>query len=109
MIDKKIVDWLNLKSETDEDMLIVGMIVGTISALNQKINRLKKYDKERDIALHARLIAETRKETAKKVLQAVMLKAWSHNTDENGNVWNYCITVGELNEIAKQFSTEVEE
>ena len=42
MIDKKIIDWLNVKSKTDEDCFIVGMIVGTISALNQKVNKLEQ-------------------------------------------------------------------
>ena len=37
MIDKEIVDWLNLKSETDEDMYYVGRIVGTISVLFHKL------------------------------------------------------------------------
>lgn len=50
-----------------------------------------------------------RKETAKKVLQTVKLRAWANNTDENGKVWNYCITSDELNEIAKQYGVEVEE
>ena len=36
-------------------------------ALQCQVNRLKKYDKERDIALHARLISETRADTVRKM------------------------------------------
>ena len=41
------------------------------------IERLKKYDEERDIRLHARLIANTKSETAKEVLKD--LKKFMHN------------------------------
>lgn len=37
--------------------------------LKSTINRLRAYDKERDIALHANLITKTRKETTKKILK----------------------------------------
>ena len=46
MIDKRIVDWLNVKSKTDEDCFVVGMIVGTISALNQKVNKLEQQNEQ---------------------------------------------------------------
>lgn len=41
------------------------------------IERLKKYDEERDIRLHARLIANTKSETAKEILED--LKKYMHN------------------------------
>ena len=43
MIDEKIIDWLNQKAKTNEDMFIVGMIVGTISTQNQILEQLKEY------------------------------------------------------------------
>lgn len=43
----------------------------TIVKLQDHIKLLKKYDEERDIALHARLIAETRKEVAREIFAEI--------------------------------------
>lgn len=40
-----------------------------VERLRNHINRLKKYDEERDIALHSRLIAETRKKVAREIFE----------------------------------------
>lgn len=40
-----------------------------IKMLNNKVNSLKKYDKERDIALHSRLIATARAEAIKEFVE----------------------------------------
>lgn len=39
--------------------------------LQSQVNRLKKYDEERDIALHAQLIANTRQEVASEVFEEI--------------------------------------
>ena len=39
--------------------------------LQSEVNRLKKYDEERDIALHARLISETKIETAREIFEEI--------------------------------------
>lgn len=39
--------------------------------LNSQVNRLKKYDEKRDIALHARLIDETRANTASAIFKDI--------------------------------------
>ena len=38
-----------------------------VARLQSQVNRLKKYDEERDIALHARLISNTRREVAREI------------------------------------------
>lgn len=42
-----------------------------VARLQSQVNRLKKYDEERDIALHAELIAHTRQEVAKEIFEEV--------------------------------------
>lgn len=39
--------------------------------LQDQVNRLKKYDEERDIALHARLIAETREKVTTEIFEEI--------------------------------------
>ena len=39
--------------------------------LQSQVNRLKKYDEERDIALHAKLIANTRQEVAEEIFKEI--------------------------------------
>lgn len=39
--------------------------------LQSQVNRLKKYDEERDIALHARLIANTRSQVAREIFEQI--------------------------------------
>ena len=40
-----------------------------VARLQSQVNRLKKYDKERDIALHEKLIANTRQEVAREIFE----------------------------------------
>ena len=42
-----------------------------VDRLQCEVNRLKKYDEERDIALHARLIAETREKVAREIFKEI--------------------------------------
>lgn len=46
-----------------------------IKRLESKVNRLKKYDEERDIALHARLIATSRAEGIKEFAEKLISRA----------------------------------
>lgn len=39
--------------------------------LQSQVNRLKRYDEERDIALHERLISETKSETAMEIFAEI--------------------------------------
>ena len=66
------------------------------------INRLKKYDEERDIALHARLIAEAKADTVRKLQERLKSKL----NDCCRYIWNnreYFIVGEELiDQIAKE-------
>jgi phosphoribosyl-ATP pyrophosphohydrolase len=42
-----------------------------VERLQSQVNRLKKYDEERDIALHARLITETREKVAREIFEEI--------------------------------------
>lgn len=67
------------------------------SKLVGTIHRLQKYDEERDIALHARLKAETRKETAKEILKILQGYNYDGEIDELIKV------------IGKRYGVKVEE
>lgn len=49
-----------------------------------------------------RLLKQSRIETVLNVITEIKSRAWSFNTDENDKVWEYHITVSELNDIVKQ-------
>ena len=46
-----------------------------VERLQSQVNRLKKYDEERDIRLHARLIANAKSEVAREIFSAIQ-NAW---------------------------------
>ena len=65
--------------------LLIADALSLIKELTEKnerlkchVNRLKKYDEERDIALHARLISETRADTVRK-MQERLKEAFEHS------------------------------
>lgn len=71
--------------------------------LNIKINRLKQYDEERDVALHKRLIDETKAATVKKMQEK--LKERTHNMYPS--IDSYCLSkkavfVSDIDQIAKE-------
>lgn len=47
-----------------------------------KINRLKAYDEERDIALHARLVRETKQEVAREIIDEFKTKVLDYVKDK---------------------------
>ena len=63
-----------------------------IRSLKSRIRRLEAYDEQRDIALHARLIDETRAETAREIFEEI-----EKLIEPNGNyLWRW-----DLNKIAE--------
>lgn len=42
-----------------------------VARLQSQVNRLKKYDEERDIALHSKLIADTRQKVAREIFEEI--------------------------------------
>lgn len=70
--------------------------------LKRHVNRLKKYDEERDIALHARLIRESKADTVREVQDKAKAKAFP----EDG-CGNECIYMTDLVQIIKQISEGV--
>ena len=57
------------QGEAEKQKLELWRLQGEIERLQSKINRLKKYDKERDIALHERLIANAKAEVAMEIFR----------------------------------------
>ena len=57
-----------LKDDCDDFMPKDVVPKSEVDRLRNHINYLKKYDEERDIALHSRLIAETRKKVAREII-----------------------------------------
>lgn len=55
------------------DMLPSADVVARsdVERLQSQVNRLKKYDEERDIRLHTRLIANAKSEVSKKILDEI--------------------------------------
>jgi hypothetical protein len=70
--------------------------------LQGRVNRLKKYDEERDIALHARLISETREKVAREIFEEIK---------EIGSfgepIVDYiCMSFDELAELKKKYTED---
>ena len=72
----------------------------TIVKLQGQINRLKKYDEERDIALHARLIAETRKKVAREIFKEI------ERLCDARLYWNNCAIIqrDDIAELKKKYT-----
>lgn len=68
-----------------------------VARLQSQVNRLKKYDEERDIALHARLIANTRQEVAREIFEEI---------EEYTTSWcgDYLISIEKLAELKKKYA-----
>lgn len=64
--------------------------------LRSQVNHLKKYDEQRDIALHARLVEETKQKVAREI-SANIKKAIS-NMKYNANTTRKTVNVEELKE-----------
>ena len=69
-----------------------------VARLQSKINRLEKYDEERDIALHSRLIANARSEAAKEIFEEIDNKiGFQHDVIDILNI---------LDELRKKYTEE---
>ena len=89
-----------------ENIAIIQDTVTYIHKLESKIKRLEEYDEKRDIALHAKLIDRTRKETAKEILQHFMdAPTCQHPTIATGN---FMFGKDYIRELAKKYGVEVE-
>ena len=76
-----------------------------VARLQSEINRLKKYDEERDIALHARLISETRVKVAREII------GYFESRITQRNDGTYClpvITPDCIAELKKKYITETQ-
>ncbi len=80
-----------------------------IKRLQEKVNRLKQYDEERDIRLHARLIAEAKAEAYKECIEKVKEKANKSNwfCNESMVQRNYTITEEKLNNLLKELVVKI--
>ncbi len=82
--------------------------------LKSTIKRLRAYDKERDIQLHANLISKTRKETAERDFNAI-IKALEERKDRvkafygNAERVGVDIAIRAVKTIAKQFGVDLRE
>ena len=54
--------------------------------LQSQVNRLKKYDEERDIALHAQLIANTKQEVAREIINDFVKMAKEKIEQKDGHI-----------------------
>lgn len=72
-------------------------------ALQCRVNYLKKYDEERDIALHARLIAETRADTVRKMQERLMQKILENTVGNDSFAY---FLKGYIDQIAKEILEE---
>ena len=69
-----------------------------VARLQSQVNRLKKYDEERDIALHAELIAHTRQEVAREIFEEIDV-TWSERT-------SVCEFFENIAELKKKYTEE---
>ena len=80
-------------------------LINRLEAENQKlkfqVHRLKQYDEERDIALHARLIATAKVESGKEFAEGLKEKACSYDLP---NYHSFdAVTVEDIDDFAKEF------
>lgn len=84
-----------------------------VAKLQSQVNRLKKYDEERDIALHAKLIANAKAEVAREIFAEIeeLAKIYTFPVVKNGVVeiakepfW--CIEPSDLAELKKKYIGE---
>ena len=67
--DNDLVRWINEQPTAD----VVPK--SEVERLQCQVNRLKKYDEERDIALHKRLIANAKAEVAREIFEEIEKKS----------------------------------
>ena len=73
-----------------------------VARLQSQVKRLKMYDEERDIALHARLIAETRTKVASEIFEDIDELMIDHAKGDIDNHWLY---VG-IEKIKKRYTED---
>lgn len=76
-----------------------------INKLTYQVNRLKKYDEERDIRLHARLTATAKAEVIKEFAERLKEKSEYIDTDE---FWCDLVTTEDIDNLAKEMVGEAE-
>lgn len=112
MTDKEIEGLLSDLSEftcPNVDISIHSMAeyaLDYINRLKAENRRLKAYDHERDMQLHARLIESTRKDTAENFAETLIALLWEENKGET-------ITIKDLHTVIKdvakaQYGVEVD-
>lgn len=78
-----------------------------VRKMQSQINRLKKYDEERDIALHARLISCAKAECAKEIIEEIKNNSSTIVAVENGHeiyeTKTHQISAIKLDEIKKKY------
>jgi hypothetical protein len=74
-----------------------------IERLQSKVNRLKQYDEERDIRLHARLIATAKSEAYKEFSERLLRKATFMRDEET---INGVVKVGDIYEALEEMECE---
>lgn len=57
-----------------------------VEGLQSQVNRLKKYDEERDIALHSKLIADTRQKVAREIINDFVKIAKEKIEQKDGHI-----------------------
>lgn len=98
-VDNSTKEFLKLHDKYQEQKSVVERLQG-------QVNRLKKYDEERDIALHARLIAETREKVVREIFEEIERNSSycvaSHNGEEIYETKTYTISALKLAELKKK-------
>lgn len=95
--------------ESEEAIVKVNVLESSLDLINRleaenkrlkaQVHRLKQYDEERDIALHARLIATARAEAAKEFAEGLKEKACSYDLP---NYHSFdAVTVEDIDDFAK--------
>jgi hypothetical protein len=79
-----------------------------IERLESKVNRLKQYDEERDIRLHARLTATARTEAIKEFAERLKSKTRKLTEYDEGG-WDmdvYAVSVDDIDNLVKEMTEE---
>ncbi len=99
MTEAKIMEFLNqIVEEFPEGY--ASCIIDPINRKNAEIRRLKKYDEERDIRLHAKLTATARAEAIKEFAERLKARYWDIP------MWGK-VAVVFMEEIAKEMGVEL--
>lgn len=71
-----------------------------VARLQNQVNRLKKYDEERDIALHSRLISNAKTEVAREIICEILL----NNTPDIDGF--FTMHESEISKLEKKYTEE---